>query len=77
MMDDQEKRQARDYLVDEADMQEACAKTVEAVKGAPQEAASGLSEQELERLTHELVAAIKTVLRSGDSGRYLRAWPDL
>ncbi len=61
MMEKPEDRQPRDFLMSDTELEEACAQTVEAVKGAPKKAESGLSEQEIERLTHDMVAAIKTV----------------
>jgi FeS assembly SUF system protein len=61
MSEDQEKRQSRDFLMSDSEIEDACAKTVEAVKGASDSDTPALSEQEIERLTHDMVAAIKTV----------------
>lgn len=61
MIEKPEDRQPRDFLMSEAELEDACAQTVEAVKGAPKDKKSSLSEQELERFTHDMVAAIKTV----------------
>jgi len=61
MMEKPEDRQPRDFLMSDSEIEDACAQTVEAVKGATKTADSSLSEQEIERLTHDMVAAIKTV----------------
>jgi FeS assembly SUF system protein len=61
MMEKPEDRQPRDFLMSDTELEDACAQTVEAVKGAPKKPESALSEQEIERLTHDMVAAIKTV----------------
>jgi len=61
MMEKPEDRQPRDFLMSDSELEDACAQTVEAVKGATETADSSLSEQEIERLTHDMVAAIKTV----------------
>jgi len=61
MIDNQDERGPRDFLMSEEERREACAETVKAVKSASKDAKGGLSEQELERLTHEMVAALKTV----------------
>ncbi len=51
----------RDFLMPEGDASDACTKTVEAVKDAIAGAPSGLSADERERLSHDMVAALKTV----------------
>jgi FeS assembly SUF system protein len=55
-----EKPQVSDFIEDKPSMPDACAETVSAAKDAPAQE-SALSEEEIERLTNDLVAAIKTV----------------
>lgn len=50
-----------DFIADKPDMPEACAETVEALKEAGPEPASALAPAELERLTNELIGAMKSV----------------
>lgn len=44
-----------------ASLSEACAETVQAAKDASGEPVSSLAPEELERLTHDMIAALKTV----------------
>jgi FeS assembly SUF system protein len=50
-----------DFIEDKPSLPDACAETVTAVKDAAPVQTSALSEEEIERLTNDLIAAIKTV----------------
>ena len=50
-----------DYIAEKHDLPEPCAETIQTAKGSAPEAGSSLSPEEIERLTNEMVAAIKTV----------------
>ncbi len=50
-----------DFIKDKPSLPEACAETVIAAKEAVPGVESALSEEEIERLTNDLIAAIKTV----------------
>lgn len=56
-----DKPQMRDFLEPGPIQPEACEDSVEATKDASKSSGSSLSQEELERLTHDMVAAIKTV----------------
>lgn len=56
-----EEPKVSDFIDDKASLPEACAETVSAAKEASPAPESALGEEEIERLTNELVAAIKTV----------------
>jgi len=58
-MDD--KKQMRDFLEPSAPQPETCEDSVEAAKDASKKSGSSLSQEELERYTRDLVAAIKSV----------------
>lgn len=56
-----EEPKVSDFIKDKASLPEACSDTITAAKDASQVPGSALSEEEIERLTNDLVAAIKTV----------------
>ena len=56
-----EEPKVSDFIEDKASLPEACADTVTAAKDASPVPGSALSEEEIQRLTNDLVAAIKTV----------------
>lgn len=45
----------------DTELPEACAETVQAVRGKPEDATTSLSEAEIERLTNDMIMALKTV----------------
>ncbi len=55
-----EEPKVSEFIKDKPSLPEPCAETVSAVKDAPARE-SALSEEEIERLTNDLIAAIKTV----------------
>lgn len=61
MSDMTEKPKVSDFIEDKPSLPEACAETVSAAKDAPPAQTSALSEEEIERLTNDLIASIKTV----------------
>ena len=58
-MDDE--RHMRDFLEPKAAQPESCEEAVEAVKSASKKSGTSLSQEELERYTNDLVAALKSV----------------
>ena len=54
-------KQMRDFLEPKPGQPETCEDSVEAAKDASKKSASSLSQEELERLTHDMVAALKSV----------------
>ncbi len=61
MSDMTEEPKMTDFIEDKPSLPDACAETVTAVKDAAPVQTSALSEEEIERLTNDLIAAIKTV----------------
>ncbi|MFQ5626403.1 MAG: SUF system Fe-S cluster assembly protein [Methyloligellaceae bacterium] len=61
MSDMNEDPKVTDFIEDEPPLPEACAETVSAVKGAAPAPESVLDEEQLERLTNDLIAAMKSV----------------
>lgn len=58
----EEDRRVSDYIEDKAELPVACAGTVKAVKDAHKpEEATALGAEEIERITNDLIAALKTV----------------
>jgi len=58
-MDDE--KQMRDFLEPKTVQPESCEEAVEAVKSASKKSGTSLSQEELERYTNDLVAALKSV----------------
>ena len=56
-----EEPKVSDFIEDKPSLPEACADTMSAVKEAVPGTESALGEEEIERLTNDLIAAIKTV----------------
>jgi FeS assembly SUF system protein len=56
-----ENPKASDYISSNADLPEACAETVASAKAPSDEPGASLEPEEIERLTNDMVAAIKTV----------------
>jgi FeS assembly SUF system protein len=56
-----EEPKVSDFIEDKPSLPEACAETVAAVKGVAPAQTSALGEEEIERMTNDLIAAIKTV----------------
>ena len=50
-----------DYISDKQDLPDACAETLQSAKGNAPDQATSLTPEEIERLTNDMVAAIKTV----------------
>ena len=61
MSDMTEEPKMSDFIEDKPSLPDACAETVTALKDAAPAQTSALGEEEIERLTNDLIAAIKTV----------------
>lgn len=56
-----EEPKVTDFIHDKPGLPDACAETVQAARKTPPEPGSSLPEEELERLTNDMVLALKTV----------------